>query len=680
MSSSYYRYPVQSGGGSGSLTLTGAVTGSGTGTVATTLATAPANTLKGNNTAGTASPTDLTVSQVLTLLSLSSSNSPSFAGLTLSGLTTAGILTNTSGGVLGTTTSPSLTGLTVGTLSGVGFFTSGTVSAISGTSAQYIRGDGTAQTLNQAAVSGLTTASSPTFTGLTLSGLSTTGVVHNSSAGLLSTGLVANADLAAAPANTLKGNNQASSLAPTDLTGSQVRTLLGLSTGDSPTFTGLVLSGLGSLGFLTVGSVGGGVNEIAFGTSSQYVRADGTLQTLNQAAVAGLTTADSPTFTGATLSGLTTAGIVANSAAGVLSTTKSPSLTNVTLTGQIIAEEQSAKPSAPASGYLSVYPGIDGRMYAQNSAALELPIAFDIGRQNIFINGNFLIYQRGTSGTTGYVADRWQGDSGVTSQSQVSGPSGALHAHQFSSSGSSVSCSMGQKIERLNVPQSGTLTVSFQMLQSAGTAQNVYVQLLAPTAVDNYSSTTVEGTSGSLGTLTASWQTFTYTFSLTSNMASYGLLIKIFGGSPGTTPSGCTFALAQCMLNTGSAAASFTSAGGTIGGELALCQRYYWRSSPGGSYCSVGSGVVSATSTTTVSAWHTKLPVTMRAIPTIGYSNVEFYDGGSFAAISSIASPWSSLDFLAADINLASALTSGRPAILANNNNTAGYVEANAEL
>ena len=40
-----------------------------------------------------------------------------------------------------------------------------------GTTAQYWRGDKTWQTLNQAAVAGLTTASSPTFTGLNLSGL-----------------------------------------------------------------------------------------------------------------------------------------------------------------------------------------------------------------------------------------------------------------------------------------------------------------------------------------------------------------------------------------------------------------------------------------------------------------------------------------------------------------------------
>lgn len=46
----------------------------------------------------------------------------------------------------------------------------GAISA--GTTAQYWRGDKSFQTLNQAAVAGLTTGSSPTFTGLTLSGLS----------------------------------------------------------------------------------------------------------------------------------------------------------------------------------------------------------------------------------------------------------------------------------------------------------------------------------------------------------------------------------------------------------------------------------------------------------------------------------------------------------------------------
>jgi len=63
-------------------------------------------------------------------------------------------------------------GITIESLSGLLKASTGVVSAITvGTTAQYLRGDESYQTLNQAAVAGLTTADSPTFAGLTLTGL-----------------------------------------------------------------------------------------------------------------------------------------------------------------------------------------------------------------------------------------------------------------------------------------------------------------------------------------------------------------------------------------------------------------------------------------------------------------------------------------------------------------------------
>ena len=67
------------------------------------------------------------------------------------------------------------------------------------------------------------------------------------------------------------------------------------------------------------------------GTTAQYVRGDGTLATLNQAAVAGLTTADSPTFSGVTVStnnGLKTTNQTSGAAASAGTLTNAPSAGN----------------------------------------------------------------------------------------------------------------------------------------------------------------------------------------------------------------------------------------------------------------------------------------------------------------------------------------------------------------
>lgn len=100
-------------------------------------------------------------------------------------------------------------------------------------------------------------------------------------------------------------------------TASELRTLLGVSvlsgnnTGDQD------LSGYATTAALQSVNIS---KEPLYpvGTTSQYRRGDKTWQTLNQAAVAGLTTGDSPTFTGLAISGntITVGGLTINAANG----------------------------------------------------------------------------------------------------------------------------------------------------------------------------------------------------------------------------------------------------------------------------------------------------------------------------------------------------------------------------
>lgn len=87
------------------------------------------------------------------------------------------------------------------------------------------------------------------------------------------------------------------------------------------------------------------------------------------------------------------------------------------------------------------------------------------------------------------------------------------------------------------------------------------------------SSTVVTGGAISTGTSSSSWTKLTITCVVPNDGTAAGLRLRI--GESVVGPSGAYWEMAQCQLEVGSAATPFSRAGGTIGGELALCQRYY---------------------------------------------------------------------------------------------------------
>jgi hypothetical protein len=196
------------GGGGGIEALTGDVTASGTGSVTATiaadavtnakLANMAANTLKGNNTGGSANPTDLTVSQVKTLLAISTSD--------VSGL---GTLATQSGTFSGTS-------------SGTNTGDQTSVSGNAGTATAL-------QTGRTIAITGDVAYTSPAFDG--------TGNV--TAAGTIQSGAVTLGKMANLAANSIVGNNTGSPATPLALTTAQVKTLLAIAAGD--------VSGLGTL-------------------------------------------------------------------------------------------------------------------------------------------------------------------------------------------------------------------------------------------------------------------------------------------------------------------------------------------------------------------------------------------------------------------------------------------------
>jgi hypothetical protein len=155
-------------------------------------------------------------------------------------------------------------------------------------------------------------------------------------------------------------------------------------------------------------------------------------------------------------------------------------------------------------------------------------------------------------------------------------------------------------------------------------------------------------------------------------------------GATGTTSvvgtNGATFYITGVQLEVGTQATTFTTAGGSYGAELALCQRY----------CNVyGENIYSVFGTwgwafsTTGFASLTPLPVEMRAVPTLSYSgNTRGINGSETYAVTSAVfnTSNSSKKIVVVEPAVASGLTVNRGYAWASNNDSTARVIFSAEL
>ena len=217
---------------------------------------------------------------------------------------------------------------------------------------------------------------------------------------------------------------------------------------------------------------------------------------------------------------------------------------------------------------------------------------FTAGKNKI-INGDFGIWQRGTSfSASGYTADRWAlvlANTVTISQqtftpgtAPVSGYESTFFA-RFNRTARPTAFDdyFVHRIEDVRTFAGQTVTLSFWAKSSASTTlSGAYLEHWFGSG--GSSSPVYIDSTGPL-TLTTSWQRFTKTIAIPS----------IAGKTIGTNSFlAVTFAMANSagvtgvydiwgvQLEAGSVATPFATASGTIGGELALCQRYYEKSYP----------------------------------------------------------------------------------------------------
>ena len=329
--------------------------------------------------------------------------------------------------------------------------------------------------------------------------------------------------------------------------------------------------------------------------------------------------------------------------------------------------------------------------------------------KNKIINGDFNINQRAFSSSVDghnlYFYDRWIGGfvspagASVTFSAQTftagTAPVSGYESTNFfrmvttgvvANGNTTTQIRVSQKIEDVRTFAGQTMTVSFWAKSASGTPK---VAVRIDQNFGSGGSSTVTAIAGSVTQITTSWVRYSFTVAVpsisgktigTSSFTEVRLFVAAGSAIPNVSGVGLqdnTFDFWGVQAENGSVATAFQTATGTIQGELAACQRYYWRSSNNSAFATQGVGF--AYSTTQMSIIIT-MPTQMRIAPTaIDYSNLIYSDGAGTIAVGTISLAQGSSRLVATDDNVTGA-TQFRTYLLRNNNNTAGYIGFSAEL
>ena len=258
------------------------------------------------------------------------------------------------------------------------------------------------------------------------------------------------------------------------------------------------------------------------------------------------------------------------------------------------------------------------------------------GRKNYIINGNFDIWQRGTSETgrtsSGFLADRWyinpSGGSVDSSRQQFTAgqtdvPNEPQYFYRFENTVANDNVGLWQKFEDVRTFAGQTITLSFYAKYTTNKPTNLFIDLN-----QNFGSSGSSEVSTSVfddtNPYTTSWQKFTYTVtvpSISGKTINANNYIGIrFGNRTNET---FDFDIAQVQVEVGSVATNFEYR--HIGEEIALCNRYYQNIATGNRYTIYG-----ALQSTTEFRGLMPCSGVMRATPTItlGSSPVLVNNGG----------------------------------------------------
>jgi hypothetical protein len=322
--------------------------------------------------------------------------------------------------------------------------------------------------------------------------------------------------------------------------------------------------------------------------------------------------------------------------------------------------------------------------------------------KNCIINGGFDIAQRGTSGTfttTGksFSLDRWYmaavTGTSMTYSQQASTVAGTRYAGRFgrtSANTGTSSINIAQDVETSNsiIYAGQAITISFYAraganFSSASNALTHFAIQGTGTDQSDYGAGFTGRTTLSTGTatLTTSFQRFTYTATVASTTTELSFFI---GYTPtGTAGANDWFEITGVQFELGSVATTFSRAGGTIQGELAAAQRYYYRQTVSTNYGYLAFGMCN---NSTSAKMQIPLPVPMRVVPTSldspAASTLRVTDTATGTTLNGVPTLDSdtSNSSITFNVGVASGLTQYRAIFFGANNSSSAFIGFSAEL
>jgi hypothetical protein len=339
------------------------------------------------------------------------------------------------------------------------------------------------------------------------------------------------------------------------------------------------------------------------------------------------------------------------------------------------------------------------------------------GRRNIIINGAMQVFQRGTSFTsvsnTAYHADRFelymQNEASVYTVTQDSdAPNGFANSLKLDVTTADTSIASNEEVKLFHKLEGQDLQ---QLKKGTSDAEQMTLSFYVKTnktgtyCVELYDRDNNRDVSASYTVSDTGWSRYTLTFPADTtgafdddNASSLEIQFWLVAGSAvqggtlntswrsaadGSSATGQVnfsdstdnnWAITGIQLEVGEQATPFEHR--SYGEELALCQRYYWRST-GANFHAIGSGLCQSSTEGRATIPN---PVDMRALPTLGVGGTL---SGNVAAstqdVTSIGSSWSGKRANMVGFAITGA-SLGAAFMIHHKDNTSNYFDADSEL